>query len=210
VTTSAALATQLADDRATIDAVGQLLDGLAPAARRDAVLALSRDQQRRLWDLAGQSPAMTLADLVVDAPARTEVIHDGRNTLPLPNALRAFQKRFCRPDGGGDRLFGYNHGPTMKPIGPGYFVAELTRDRPAWRSRGAIVVDYFQVPDAPVVDTWPKVKPNRAGLQRFVYAGTRDFLRRVSHHVSVGAAYKGERPLDHYFVLCRQEPSARS
>jgi hypothetical protein len=201
---TSALAALLADDRTTIEAIGHLLDDLAPEARHDAALALDRDQQRRLWDLAGQSPPMTLADLVVDAPARAEVIHDGRNTLPLPTALRAFQKRFCRPDGGGDRLFGYNHGPTMKAIGPGYFVAELTRTRPAWRSRGAIVVDYFQVPDGPVVDGWPPVKPNRAGLQRFVYAGTRDFLRRVSHHVCVGAAYKGERPLDHYFVLCRQ------
>ena len=41
-------------------------------------------------------------------------------------------------------------------------------------------------------------------LSRFVYHHTRDFMRRVSRHVSIGAAYKDERPLDHYFVLCRQ------
>jgi hypothetical protein len=29
-------------------------------------------------------------------------------------------------------------------------------------------------------------------------------MRRVSRHVSIGAAFKRERPLDHYFVLCRK------
>jgi len=41
-------------------------------------------------------------------------------------------------------------------------------------------------------------------LQRFVYHQTRDFMRRVSRHVSIWAAFKRERPLDHYFVLCRK------
>lgn len=27
----------------------------------------------------------------------------------------------------------------------------------------------------------------------------------VSRHASIGAAFKGERPLDHYFVLCRRD-----
>jgi hypothetical protein len=30
-------------------------------------------------------------------------------------------------------------------------------------------------------------------------------MRRVSTHVSIGAAFKRERPLDHFFVLCRRE-----
>jgi hypothetical protein len=29
-------------------------------------------------------------------------------------------------------------------------------------------------------------------------------MRRVSAHVSIGAAFKRERPLDHYFILCRR------
>ena len=52
---------------------------------------------------------------------------------------------------------------------------------------------------------WPRVRSNREGLQRLVYYGTRDFMRRVSQHVSIGAAYKGEKPLDHYFTLCRED-----
>jgi hypothetical protein len=68
-----------------------------------------------------------------------------------------------------------------------------------------VVVDYFQVPDGPVPAGWPAVKRNAQGLQRFVYDGTRNYMRRVSKHVSIGAAYKGETPLDHYFVLCRED-----
>jgi hypothetical protein len=46
--------------------------------------------------------------------------------------------------------------------------------------------------------------PNDWRLSRLVYHQTRDFLRRVSRDVSIGAAFKRERPLDHYFVLCRR------
>jgi hypothetical protein len=38
-----------------------------------------------------------------------------------------------------------------------------------------------------------------------VYQGTRDFMRRVSTHVSVGAAFKGESQMGAYFTLCRQD-----
>ena len=38
-----------------------------------------------------------------------------------------------------------------------------------------------------------------------VFHRTRDFLRRVSDGVCVGAAYRNERSLDHYFVLARDD-----
>ena len=157
-----------------------------------------------LFEKAAHAPAIDFAHFVGDARDRQEVIHDGVNTLPVLPALRRFQKRFCRPTGEHDRLFGYNEGPTRRVIGPGYFVAIPTADKPAWSARGAIVVDYFQTPDGEVVASWPPVVDNHWRLQRFVYQETRDFMRRVSRHVSVGAAFKRERPLDHYFVLCRQ------
>ena len=89
-------------------------------------------------------------------------------------------------------------------VGPGYFVA-MPSGTPEWAARGAVVVDYFQVPEdtAALPEHWPEVVPNSKGLSRFVYNGTRDFMRRVSKHVSIGAAYKGEKSLDHYFVLVR-------
>jgi hypothetical protein len=132
----------------------------------------------------------------------------------VPAPLRRFQKRLCRPGPtdhptDGTVLYGYNEGPLRRLIGPGYFVAaettgSATADNPSWAERGGVVVDYFQVPDGEVAPGWPRVVPNEKGLQRNVYHQTRDFLRRVSSHVTVGAAYKNEDPLDHYFILCRR------
>jgi hypothetical protein len=157
------------------------------------------------YEKAALGDPIVLGHIVCDAGVREEVIHDGANTLPVPAPLRRFQKRFCWPAGDGRaRLFGYNEGVTRRVIGPGFFVAVPTDGRPHWAARGPVVVDYFQVPDGEVAASWPKVVPNTKGLQRFVYDKTRDFMRRVSRHVSIGAAFRGERPLDHYFVLCRQ------
>ena len=65
------------------------------------------------------------------------------------------------------------------------------------------MIDYFQVPDGRVASGWPNVVPNSRGLQTLVYNGTRDYMRKVCKHVSIGAAYKGEKALDNYFILCR-------
>lgn len=192
---------------ATLDAVSALLDGAADdAARLQLLSKTTRKQQRRLYQLAERAPAVTLEDMVPAAVAPlTAIRHVGRNTLPLPGALRAFEKRFCRPSDGSARLFGYNEGATRPLIGPGYYVAYPTDADVAWQKRGPLVVDYFRVPDGAVVKGWPKVVPNSHGLQFFVFRGTRDFMRKVSSHVTVGAAYKGEKALDHYFTLCRLE-----
>ena len=89
-------------------------------------------------------------------------------------------------------------------IGPGYFVARESGDG-GNDPRGAVVVDYFLVPDGPVVEGWPPVRPNGHGLQRFVYDKTRDYMRRVSQHVSIGEAHRKESRVMGYFVLCRQD-----
>jgi hypothetical protein len=194
------------DERSGIDTIAEYLDGIAAEPRWQAVKQLGRARQRKLYAKAAHAAPIELAHFGVDARPRQEVIHDGVNTLPLPRRLRQFQKRFCRPDNEstGARLFGYNEGPTRRWIGPGFFVAVPTAGRPTWMAHGAVVVDYFQVPDGAVADGWPRVVDNHWRLQRFVYHETRDFLRRVSRHVSIGAAFKRERPLDHYFVLCRR------
>jgi len=188
-----------------IEAVARLLDGLDPERRLAALRTLTRADQRQLWAKAAASPALTLEHFVpADRPPLAPVHHFGRNTLPLPRKHRHFEKRFVRPASGpGDRLFGYNEAATLRLIGPGYFVAHATSGNPDWETRGAIVIDYFMVPDGAVAPGWPTVVPNTHGLQRFVYNGTRDFMRGVSREVSIGAAYKGEKALDHYFVLCR-------
>lgn len=198
------LLTLVDDPSADIHAIARHLDGLDGAARLAAVRELNPQRQRMRYEKAAHAAPIDLPHFVGDAAPRVEVIHDGTNTLPLPAPWRRFQKRFCRPEGDAARLYGYNEGPTRWFIGPGYFVATTTRGRPHWEARGAVVVDYFHVPHGPVPDGWPEVVRNDWRLQRFVYHETRDFMRRASTHVSIGAAFKRERPLDHYFVLCRR------
>jgi hypothetical protein len=199
--------TELLDTPSTrIDDIAAWLDARSHDERVSATRELNRAQQRTLYTRASLAPAITLEHFVPKGRAdRTEVRHHGRNTLPLPASLRVFEKRFCRPDDGTARLFGFNEGASRPWIGPGYFVARSTAENPVWAARGDIVVDYYQVPDGPVADTWPAVVPNGQGLQMFVYKGTRDYMRRVSEHVSIGAAFKGERALGHYFVLVRED-----
>jgi len=183
--------------------VAAFLDGLDGGQRWAAVGRLDRTHQRALYKKA-VADSIDLTHFVGEAEPRVEVIHDGLNTLPVAPSLRRFEKRFCRSSADGP-LFGYNEGPLRRLIGPGYFVAKTTVDQPDWWSHGGVVVDYFEVPADAVVDGWPRVVPNSRGLQRFVYHQTRDFLRAVSTHVSIGAAFKRDRPLDHYFVLCRRD-----
>ena len=65
-----------------------------------------------------------------------------------------------------------------------------------------MVIDYHCLRDSDVPDGWPPVIPSSRRLQRFVYHQTRDFIRGVSSHVSIGAASKHDKPLDHYFIQC--------
>ncbi|MCC6559470.1 MAG: hypothetical protein IT372_41655 [Polyangiaceae bacterium] len=193
---------------APLSRITEHLDGLTHEGRLEALKATTRADQRALYQAAREALPITLDHFVPDGtPPLVAVHHKGRNSLPLPSPFRFFEKRFARPEDGAARLFGYNEGSTRAVIGPGYFVAVPTAGNAAWEERGAVVIDYFQVPDGPVPEGWPKVKKNSQGLQFFVYNGTRDFMRRVSQHVSIGAAYKGEKALDHYFTLCR-EPSS--
>jgi hypothetical protein len=186
-----------------IDEIAAYLDGLSPDHRRHEVRQLGGAEQARLYELAAGGPPITLEHFVPAATrSLTEVIHDGKNTLP---AFQTFQKRFCRPARGDGRLFGYNEGVTRALLGPGYFVAHPTAGNAEWERRGAVVVDYYLVPDDDVAPGWPRVVPNDHGLQVLVYHQTRDFMRRVSAHVSIGAAYKGEKKLGAYFALCRHD-----
>jgi hypothetical protein len=188
-----------------ISAIGLFLDDLPADARWKELSRLTRDDQRTLYEKAAASPPPSLEDFVPRSCSDLcEVVHRGRNTLPGLEKLRFFEKRFARPEGESDRLFGYNEGVTRRFIGPGYYVAYSTAGRHDWSSRGGVVIDYFQVPNRAVPAPWPAVVDNGTGAQRLVYHRTRDFMRRVSDGVTIGAAYKEERPLDHYFVLERQ------
>ncbi len=199
---SATTLKSLIEQNAALADLAVHLEALDPAERLLQCRALGRSAQRKLFLKA--EVAMTLDDLApLSIAPLSEIMHYGQNTLPLPAPWQRFEKRMCRPADGSARLFGYNEGSTRSLIGPGYFVARSTLGEPDWQQRGGVVVDYYSVPDGPVVAGWPEVVPNSKGLQRFVFKGTRDFIRRVSAHVTIGAAYKGEKALDHYFMLVR-------
>lgn len=188
---------------APIDEISAFLDGLSHQARLDELYALSSKQQRALYERAADAPPLTFEHFVPShVPDLEPVIHHGKNSLP---AFRLFQKRFCRPSTGENGLYGYNEGATRPLIGPGYFVMIPTDINPTWVDRGALVVDYFQVPSGVTPTSWPTVKPNSSGLQRLVYYQTRDFMRRVSAHASIGTAFKRESAMGAYFILCRQD-----
>jgi hypothetical protein len=194
---------QLLEEGASLERIAVHLDGLGPGERVDQLSRLGRGEQRALYERAADGGPLDLGFFVpAGAPPGASIDHAGTNTLPLPRFLRQFEKRFSRSEDGGE-VFGYNEWMLRRLLGPGYFVAGSTAGNPEWQFRGGVVVDYFQVPGGEVPPGWPKVAPNSRGLQRFVFNGTRDFLRRVSADVSIGAAFKGEKPLDHYFTLCR-------
>ncbi|MCB9592498.1 MAG: hypothetical protein H6719_07180 [Sandaracinaceae bacterium] len=195
----------------SIDAIGEYLDALAADDREREANSLGGSDQARLFDKAADAPTITLEHFVPrELDDLVPVHHPGRNTIMTLSYFRGFQKRFTRSADGSGRLFGYNASNAWF-ITPGYFVAYETTGHETWAERGGVVVDYFQVPDAAVPEAWPKVIPNSQGLQRLVYHQTRDFMRRVSSHVSIGRASRedqgGDRILDYWFTLCRQDRS---
>lgn len=185
--------------------IAAFLDALTPEARWAQIDGTSRAMQARLWELAETSEPLTLDDFVpAGTPPLVPVVHRGWNSLRLPKSWRRFAKPMCRAPDGSHRLFGYNEAPSRWIIGPGYFVLHGTEDEPRWRSRGAQVVDYYHTPDLPVPESWPGVRPNWLGLQLLIYHQTRDFMRKVSAHVTIGSAYKWDRDLSSYFILVRE------
>jgi hypothetical protein len=170
------------------------LDGLASAARIAEARSLTAIEQAHLFARAAGFRRITLDDFVpANAPALAPVIHYGRNSLPV---FRMFEKRFCKPDTGGGELWGYNEQRFKAFTGPGYFVARPAGDL-------EVVIDYCEVPPR-TPPQWPPILPNSARLSRFIYYRTRDFMRGVSTHVSIGRATREGKPMDNWFVLCRE------
>lgn len=184
-------------------ALAGALDGLGEAARVQAVTGLRRKQLAALFEAAADAKPLALTELVpAEVPPRVEVIHEGKNSLPM---FTRFQKRFCRPQDSSSELWGYNEQDLRPVTGPGYFVAHHD-------GRGELVIDYRLLPpDRPSERPpgWPPIIPNSARLSRFIYNGTVDVLRRVSRHVSIGRAFrKGKaelKAMDAWFVLVRRE-----
>jgi hypothetical protein len=179
--------------------IAELFNGLSLTDTVAAARSLSgRGLQRPLWKAVEGNPRLSVVDLVPAdyAPLRPVVFH-GKNSLP---AFTEFEKICCRPRNGHDPrvLWGYNETPIKTLVGPGYYVVRDTSDA----RLGGAAFDYREVPPERLPE-WPEIRPNSAGLSRFVYNRTVDYMRRVSECVFIGAATREGREMDSYFVLVR-------
>ncbi len=182
----------------------EALDRMDHASRLFTCMSIEPKDQKRLWELCADNEPLDASHFVpAGTPPLKEVIHHGKNTLPLHNF---FQKRFCLPEEGSTKLFGYNQHSLLTFTGPGYYVAHPV-DRETDRvAPSDYVIDYTLEPTSKVA-AWPKILPNKAKLGFLVYAGMKDYMRKVSEHVSIGLAYKADRSIESYFILCREDPA---
>lgn len=187
--------------------LADVLDGMGHAGRVETVARWGKSIQSRLFEAVKGHKPLTLDDFVpASVDPLVEVIHHGKNTLPV---FTRFQKRFCKPkSNGGDELWGYNEGhaesliETKKFTGPGYYVMHAPDRTDA--TTGELDIDYRKLP-AGKPEKWPAIVPNEGRLGRFVYAGMVDVMRGVSQHVSIGRAMKGGKWMDAWFVLVRED-----
>ena len=180
-----------------IEEIAERLDAMTHEERVREVRRMNGKTQAMLWEMADGQKLDLDHFVPPDTPPLTEVIHFGKNSLPL---MSSFEKRFCRPSENGEEgvLYGYNEGVLRPLVGPGYFVARRTPGN----SKGSVVLDYYSTP-AEKVATWPPIATTDVGIPALVYGFMNDYMRKVSKHVSIGRAYKYHRATDNYFLLVR-------
>ena len=188
----------LAEPTPGLEEIDTFFSDLSPEACAELTKTITGRHQRKLWEAAAGRP-VRLDDIVPsDISSAYEVIHLGRNSLPV---FHQFQKRFCRIEGSEDILYGYNEGKLRPLIGPGYFVARHDEET------NSFCVDYHDIPpdDAHLPKGWPTLKTNDQGLGKLVFGGMIDYLRKVSPRVLIGRASRGGKLQNAYFILCRSD-----
>jgi hypothetical protein len=175
----------------------EVLDGLGHEGRVHAIRGWSKKRQSELFEAAKGHIPLDL-DFLVPASIgpMVEVIHEGKNTLPV---FTHFQKRFTRLEGEDFTVGGYNHQTMSGVTGPGYFVVSKGEGE----HEGELAIDYTKIPKHKPA-SWPTIAPNSGGLGSLVYGGMIDYLRGISAHVSIGRAYKG-KAMDAWFALVRKD-----
>ncbi len=185
--------TYLAASTVDMSGLADHLDRLDAATRLREVRSLGKGEQVKLFESAAGARPISLDHFVpAGTPPLREVIHYGRNSLSVNHF---FQKRFCRPDSGGGELWGYNEHGLRWLTGPGYFILRDT-------GQPELMIDYTELPPRKP-EAWPLILPNSTRLGRVVYDQTRDIVRAVSRHVTIGRDTRNGQPLDYWFVLCR-------
>jgi len=169
------------------------LDSLDSDGRIKECRELSGRLQKKLWQVCAGAPAFTLDNLIPSSlPEGEQVIWAGKNSLA---AFTHFEKRFARQAG---QVVGYNFQSLSFVTGPGYFTVVESPKVPT-----ELLFDYTTVPSTSPAG-WPKLKPNSAGLSRFVYKDLHDFCRRVASDVIIGSATRLGKDMNSYFVLARR------
>ena len=190
----------LLERRAPARDLSAFLDDAGHDGRLAALAALTRAQQRALYEAAAVAEPLSLDDLVpADRAPLAPVPHHGFNTLPVTASGRSFVKCMIRHEDGA--VIGYSQSPFGWLIGPGYFALRATVGDE--RQQSGVVVDYYRTPTGPVPAGWPRIRPNWLGLQALIYGWCHDYLRRVSRDVTIGAAWKWGRPVGSWFALTR-------
>lgn len=171
------------------------LDGLDNDTRIAETRSFKGGEQKRLFAAAeGFRPVNLDYYVPPETGTDTQVIHYGYNNQ-LPG-FRTFEKRMFRPAEAPDQVWGYNETWLKGVVGPGYFILRPPGDAEAY-------VDYYEEPPRGLPG-WPKVLRNNQRLSVVVYNQTRDYMRGVSQHVSVGRAeIRGKMSFAH-FMLCRE------
>jgi hypothetical protein len=192
---------QLIQNGKSIDEIASAFNAMNHEARLAEVYTLSGADQAKLFEMAKGRVCRLRGEFIPDkTPPGTEVIHWGFNTLPLH---RKFQKRFMWPtkSRSPDQVFGYNEQTLKTFTGPGYFVAH---DGEIEKGLTTVVIDYTMAPDEKV-GPWPTIIPNSARLSRWIYNGTKDWMWKVSDHVTIGRASRADDWMPNWFVLCRED-----
>lgn len=185
-------------DEHAVARISEALDRMDHPNRLFTVQHATKEDMEILWDLVkGQS--VDLDHFVPGSEPLEEVIHHGKNSLA---AFTHFQKRFARAASEEQGVIGYNHQPWDWVVGPGYFVAHSTADEKDAPSDFAI--DYTRVPKEKP-EGWPDIQDNEGGLRAVTYGRMKDYMRRVSAHVSIGKAYREGKFRGQYFILCRED-----
>lgn len=176
----------------TLPPLTEALDALRHDERVNWVRGLSRSEQRALYALAGAGPPLPLPLSFLHGTAGAVVRHHGANSLPV---FSTFEKRIVLH---GEQVQGYNHNPATVAwfTGPGHFLAR--QDGPA-----EVLFDYTALPSQRP-DAFPPIRPNDQGTARLVFGGMVDRLRRVSQHCTIGAAFRGGKAMNAWFVLVRE------
>jgi len=192
--------TPFLEPKVNIEKLAEVLDGLGHEGRVHTMRTWGKARMAAIYE-ACEGRSITLDHVVPSSVgSAVEVIHDLRNTLPL---FTDAQKRFTRIDGEDFAVAGFNRQFGVARVSePGYFVvSEGTGDH-----ANELVIDYTKVPKSKGPASWPEVEANDQGfLNKIVWGGMVDYLRRVSSHVSVGRATKDGKSIGQYFALVRRD-----